>query len=194
MSVDRWSNWKWWCSDKILHYLFSVLLSFLSPHVRKLRQFTQMNELFLLLLKLRLNLHSEDLAHRFGVSLSSVSQIIHKWLDVMYSRLSFFISWPERAVVQKTLPEAFKKHYPNARCIIDCSEIFIEFIERPTSFKARAQTYSYYKKHNTVKFLIGITPSGVICFLSKCWGGRVSDQELTRKSGFLEKIRPGDES
>ena len=94
-----------------------------------------MNELFLVLLKLRLNLHSEDLAYRFGVSLSSVSQIIHRWLDIVYARLNVFIRWPDREVVHvhKTLPATFKKHYPKARCIIDCSEIFIE---HPTSFKA----------------------------------------------------------
>ena len=43
-----------------------------------------------------------------------------------------------------------------------------------------------------MKFLIGITPTGVICFLSKCWGGRVSDQEQTRNSSFLKLIEPGD--
>ena len=46
------------------------------------------------------------------------------------------------------------------------------FIEHPCSYKARAQTYSNYKKHNTVKFLDGITPNGAFSFLSKCWGGR----------------------
>jgi len=39
----------------------------------------------------------------------------------------------------------------------------------------RAQTWSNYKKHNTVKFLIGVTPQGTIDFISKGWGGRVSD-------------------
>ena len=67
---------------------------------------------------------------------------------------------------QETLPEAFKKHYPKVRCIIDCSEIFIE---HPTSFKVRLQTYSHYKKHNTVKFLIGITPAGVIPVTMQGW-------------------------
>ena len=29
-------------------------------------------------------------------------------------------------------------------------------------------------------------------FLSKCWGGRVSDKHLTTKCGFLRKLLPGD--
>ena len=63
--------------------------------------------------------------------------------------------------MHKTLLVASQKHFPQARCIIDCSEI-----ARATSFKARAQTYSNYKKHNTVKFLIGITPTDIICFIT----------------------------
>ena len=47
-------------------------------------------------------------------------------------------------------------------------------------------------KHNTVKFLIGITSCGTISFLSKCWGGHVSDKSMTQESGFLKKIESGD--
>ena len=37
--------------------------------------------------------------------------------------------------------------------VIDCFEVFIE---RPSNLLARAQTFSSYKHHNTVKVLIGI--------------------------------------
>lgn len=43
-----------------------------------------------------------------------------------------------------------------------------------------------------MKFLIGITPQGVISFLSKGWGGCVSDKYLTENSGVLNKLVPGD--
>jgi len=39
-----------------------------------------------------------------------------------------------------------------------------------------------------VKFLIGISPQGSITFISKGWGGCVSDHYLTENSGILEKL------
>ena len=57
---------------------------------------------------------------------------------------------------------------------------------------ARALTWSTYKSHNTAKFLIGITPQGTICFISKGWEGRTSDQFVTENSNFLKYVQYGD--
>ena len=57
---------------------------------------------------------------------------------------------------------------------------------------ARAQTYSNYKSHNTVKILVGITPQGSISFVSNSWGGRTSDKYLTDNCGILKKLLLGD--
>ena len=43
-----------------------------------------------------------------------------------------------------------------------------------------------------MKFLIGITTQGVISFISKAWGGRVSDKYLTDNSGLTSNHLPGD--
>ena len=44
------------------------------------------------------------------------------------------------------------------------------------------------KHHNTTKFIIGISPSGFITFLSSCYGGRASDKFITKDSGFYDLI------
>ena len=107
----------------------------------------------------------------------------------MFVRLRPLIKWPERDVVRDTMPMIFQNNFKKCICIIDCFEIFCE---RPTGLKARAQTYSQYKHHNTVKFLIAITPQGSISFISKGWGGGVSDLHITENCGLLQNLLPGD--
>ena len=53
-------------------------------------------------------------------------------------------------------------------------------------------TFSNYKHHVTFKFLIGITPSGIISFVSEAWGGRVSEKEITINSGLLDLLQEND--
>ena len=158
--------------------VFLHLFCFLSPHLTSSTGLYLEDELLLVLVRLRLGLFIRDIAIQFKISPSMVSRTFQKWLDVMYARLTFLIAWPDREINRRNMPPIFKELYPNCRCIIDCSEIFIE---TPKNFDARSKTYSNYKKHNTVKFLIGITPCGTISFLSQCWGGRVSDKNLTQE-------------
>lgn len=61
------------------------------------------------------------------------------------------------------MPEAFKKEYPNTRVIINATKFYVD---RPSSLLSQACTFSAYKNKNTVKVLIGITPSGAISFLN----------------------------
>ena len=66
------------------------------------------------------------------------------------------------------------------------------FIERPKSLSAQAATWSDYKHHNTIKFLVGITPTRFISFLSG-YVDRVSDKFITRDSAFYDILQRDDE-
>jgi len=151
---------------------------------------SQFQEYVMVLMRLKLNLPLQDLGYRFKISTSTVSRIFYRWIDVMNERLNFLIKWPEREELRKTMPMVFQKNFgKSVAIIIDCFEVFID---RPSSLIARAMTWSNYKHHNTVKFLIGITPQGVIAFISQAWGGRVSDKYITENCGILRNLLPGD--
>ena len=121
---------------------------------------------------------------------SFVSRTFQAWMIVMDCRLHPFIKWPEREALWHTMPQCFQQSFgKKVTVIIDCFEIFID---RPSNLLARAQTFSSYKHHNTVKVLIGITPRGTISFVSKAWGGRTSDKCLTENCGIIDKLLPGD--
>ena len=65
----------------------------------------------------------------------------------------------------------------------------------PSLLMARAQLCSRYKRLWTIKVLISCTPLGAINYISKCHGGRASDIQITRESGFTttKYHMPGDQ-
>ena len=144
----------------------------------------------LVLMKLRLHASNYDLAFRFGISESTVSRIFIKWIEAMDTRLSFLITCPSREALQKTMPFCFRPNYGlNVTSIIDCFELFIE---KPSDLFAKSCTWSQYKHYNTAKYLISITPQGVISFISNGWGGRASDKFIVENSGYLNYLSDGD--
>ena len=148
------------------------------------------DHLLLVLMKLRLGLLNRDLAFRFNLSDTSVSRIINQWIPNIANCLKGLIIWPENDITYSNIPESFKPNYKKVVSTINCFEVFIE---RPHNLTARAQTWSNYKHNNTIKYLVSITPSGAVNFISKGWGGRVSDKEITLKSGYIYKLSHGDE-
>ncbi|KAJ8941372.1 hypothetical protein NQ318_000838 [Aromia moschata] len=64
-------------------------------------------------------------------------------------------------------------------------------IEKPSDSVKQALTWSEYKKCNTLKYLISSTPDGFTNFISRGYGGRISDSLLVEDSGYLEIVPAG---
>ena len=72
----------------------------------------------------------------------------------MATELTFLTKWPDRDELQTTVPNDFVQVYGRTGAVI--SECFKVFIECPGDVLAHAFTWSSYKDHNAVKYLIGI--------------------------------------
>ena len=152
------------------------------------RTLSPQNELFLTLMKLRLNLNSEFLGHLFGISQSLVTAILSTWIPLLALELKPLIYWPTREEAQHYYPDCFKK-YKNVIAIIDCTEVPIQ---RPSLALANGQIYSFYKGRPTCKLLVACTPVGTVSFVSCAAGGAMSDKRLVKESGILSKFLPQD--
>lgn len=144
------------------------------------------NQLFLVLTRIRLGLLERDLAHRFDLSEATVSDVFSKWISHMAHVFRQLPIWASKALVQDNLPNVFKDlGYDKTRCIIDCTEMFIE---QPSNLVLQSITWSSYKHHNTVKGLVGIAPHGPLTFLSDLYAGSATDYDITKDCGLVDKI------
>lgn len=108
------------------------------------RKLSVKEELTLVSLKLRTAITNEMLADLFDISNGGASQVINTWVKFLACELKPLIFWPSKEVIRENLPESLK-HYPNLRCTIDCSEIFID---HPRNLEIQAPTWSDYKKQH----------------------------------------------
>ena len=149
--------------------------------------------MILCIMQLRLALPVTDLCYRFNISKTTASRIFLKILNIFFARLKLLIYWPDPLGRHNSMPMCFEaKFRTKISVIIDCFEIFIE---RPSNLTARHLTWSSYKQHITIKYLIGITPQGTIhkelsTLIEGC-SGCASDQRNTQNSNFLSNLTDG---
>lgn len=62
----------------------------------------------------------------------------------------------------------------------------------PTNFKQQGNTFSSYKHANTVKFLVGICPSGAITYVSEGFEGAISDRQLFENCDLKTFLKEND--
>jgi len=147
------------------------------------------NKIELVFVILKQNLTFVTVSGMFFISDNYASVTFKSVLKLLVDELKNLVYWIDRGRINARMPKQFKAIHQNTRVIIDCSEIPAE---KPASLRAQTLMYSHYKGGFTVKFLIGIAPSGEITFLSKAFGGRATDAEIVTRSDFLSYLEKGD--
>lgn len=148
------------------------------------------DQLLLTLMKLRHHPSNKILACNFNINPKMVSNIFITWINFIYLQWKRIMWWPERELVHFFAPDGFKKSYPKTRAILDGTECPIH---KPSNPRAQRATFSTYKNRNTAKVVVGITPSGLVSYVSQAYGGSASDRQIVERSDLMQLTDPGDE-
>ncbi|KAK3911138.1 putative GTP-binding protein EngB [Frankliniella fusca] len=136
------------------------------------------------MVKLKLSLGFTAISVLYGVSRQTISNYFKHMVPILSRVLRVMVPWPDQESIRQNLPLSFKK-YRNTRIILDCAETNLE---KSKCLKCRILSYSQYKKNFTVKFNVGIAPSGLITEVSCPYGGRASDCHIVEDSKILDKL------
>lgn len=147
------------------------------------------DQFLMLLIKLRRNTTDFESGKIFGVSKTEVSNIIVTWINFVSDIWSLIDIWPSRNLVNFYMSDSFKKYYPSTRVIIDGTEIGIQKPSKPNDQKV---SFSTYKHKNTLKFLVGASPGGLISYFSSGYAGSVSDRQIVERCPLLPMCDSGD--
>lgn len=145
------------------------------------------SQILLTLMKLKLNVSFTCLGCFFKLSERTVIDYFFYNINILYSLLKQFIVWLPEDKLAANLPVYFTM-FSDTCVVVDCAEIPVK---QNSCLNCSIRTYSHYKGTNTIKFLVGIAPCGVIMFLSKAYGGRASDKFIFNDSKVLQKCSPG---
>ncbi|XP_026058515.1 uncharacterized protein LOC113043385 [Carassius auratus] len=160
-----------------------------SPSPSPARKIQLIDELFMYCCRVAAGLREQVIADIFGVSVATVSRTIITWANYLFFVLGSVPIWMSKQQICSSMPENYRLFSPHLRVILDCTEIRCE---SPTSLTLHSEIFSSYKSTTTFKGLVGVAPCGAVTFISQLYTGSISDKEITKKSGILDLLEPGD--
>ncbi|XP_013419440.1 uncharacterized protein LOC106180094 [Lingula anatina] len=195
---DNPKQMKFFTGLTLVHFM--SLFNFLGPAVNNLKYWNlshrpckslkPIDELFIMLVRLRRGYGFFMLSFLFNLSITSVRCIFTTWLQFLYFHFTDLKAdmFPDRSTLGKFMPKSFKG-FKNVRCSVDCTEFFVQM---PRNFARQGNLFSNYKNHHTFKCLIAVAPNGACVYISELYEGAISDREIFSKCGILDYLEPGD--
>jgi hypothetical protein len=142
------------------------------------------NQFFLTTIKLRLSKEDMELSVLFRVSRVTAGRIFQTWLNFMFYQFQDLDLFIPREIIDAYMPKDFKRKFPSTRVILDATEVRIQKPEHPPDQSA---TWSTYKHANTLKTMIGVSPRGLVTYVSNSYGGSCSDRQIIERSTLVQE-------
>ena len=154
-----------------------------APRGRNNARLSQKEELFLLLVILRVGMTFEQDGAMWKMGHVTVTRIFIQWLLHVHLVFRVFFPSPDRATVEVTCPEVMVKQFGHKiGYFLDACEVQIAV---PTDPDAQKATWSDYKQRNTVKLLGLLASCGTFVWFSDAYPGSITDDALCLVSGLL---------
>ena len=147
------------------------------------------DQFFISLMKLRQHPTNFEMSRLFEISENTVTNIFVTWINFMFCKWEERNWWPSSNVIKFYAPTDFNLKFPTTRVIVDGTECPIKKPMEPTAQQA---TFSSYKNKNTIKVLVGVSPGGLVTYLSPAYGGSATDRQICERSNLTTMCQPGD--
>ena len=96
-----------------LKFVLNQIVPASKPDKKSVSVFQQF---ILALIRLKLNLTTQDLGHRFGVGNSNTIKIIQDWISILHSQVSTYITWPDDDDDALAFTELLMNTYAYIKC------------------------------------------------------------------------------
>lgn len=157
---------------------------------KKIHKLSVKDRIILVFMKLKMALKLNVLSFLFKISPSMCKKTFVEYIGYLANILKTCIHWPSFEECQQNMPICFSS-FRKVRIVLDCLEIPIE---KPKCLCCRIRTYSHYKGKQTIKIMTGVSPAGLITFVSKSYGGRTSDKAIFTQSNLVNQLQPNQDS
>lgn len=87
------------------------------------------------------------------------------------------------------IPLLYFDKFRNTRAVLDCTEIPIQ---KNKCLNCKICSYSHYKGTNTVKFLIAVSPAGIITYISKGFTVKATDKYIFNEEHLIDLFERND--
>ncbi|XP_072400928.1 uncharacterized protein [Diabrotica undecimpunctata] len=169
--------------------MFNCIVNMIENYIKdkRVHRLNIRQRIMLVLTKFKLNLIYATLGSLFGISADLTKTYIFELIPILSHNLRPLVFFPTKEEILINMPVCFAD-FQNVRLILDCTEIYVQ---TPKCLCCRIRFYSQYKSHLTIKFRTGVSPGGLITYVSKAYGGRTSEKVIFEESNVITLLDSG---